>query len=217
MINTSMRRRTRMMVVSRSDHCSVNIGEGVIVTGNYPEVNTVNMWVNPSLSKRSKTYIKLSRFGDFNLNVTQLYFGRKGKSFCWHRPLLFSLTKHGYEWKGGPADKPAYLIIRVLFGFAFDSVLGSICETQHKYQQIVRRQNFTFINARAETSFLSVDGEGNFSWEGRRDMATGRDEHGCSQVAYLYLNLYLNLQSGHFKFESYFGFSGNPATLVTNV
>ena len=43
MINTSMRWRTRMMVKSRSDHCSVNIGEGVVVTGNYPEVNTVNM------------------------------------------------------------------------------------------------------------------------------------------------------------------------------
>ena len=107
----------------------------------------------------------------------------------------------------------------MLFGFAFDSVLGSICETQHKYQQIVRRQNFTFITARKETSFLSVDGEGNVSWEGRRDMATGRDEHGCSQVVYLYLYLYLylSLQPGHFKFESYFGFSGNPATLVTNV
>ena len=35
---------TRMMVMLRSDHCSVNIGEGVVVvTGNYPEVNSVNM------------------------------------------------------------------------------------------------------------------------------------------------------------------------------
>ena len=30
-------------VMLRSDHCSVNIGEGVVVTGNYPEVNAVNM------------------------------------------------------------------------------------------------------------------------------------------------------------------------------
>jgi len=65
---------------TRSDHCSVNIGEGVVVvTGNYPEVNTVNM---------------------------------------------------------------------------------------------------------KETSFLAVDGEGKVSWEARRDMATGRDEHGCSQVSF---------------------------------
>ena len=34
------------MSVVRSDHCSVNIGDGVVVTGNYPESNTVNMWVN---------------------------------------------------------------------------------------------------------------------------------------------------------------------------
>ena len=32
-----------MVLMLRSDHCSVNIGEGVVVTGNYPEVNTVNM------------------------------------------------------------------------------------------------------------------------------------------------------------------------------
>ena len=32
-----------MILMLRSDHCSVNIGEGVVVTGNYPEVNTVNM------------------------------------------------------------------------------------------------------------------------------------------------------------------------------
>ena len=31
------------MCVVRSDHCSVNIGDGVVVTGNYPESNTVNM------------------------------------------------------------------------------------------------------------------------------------------------------------------------------
>ena len=42
---TKMRWRMRMrtMLMLRSDHCSVNIGEGVIVTGNYPEVNSVNM------------------------------------------------------------------------------------------------------------------------------------------------------------------------------
>ena len=34
------------MYLVRSDHCSVNIGDGVVVTGNYPESNTVNMWVN---------------------------------------------------------------------------------------------------------------------------------------------------------------------------
>ena len=33
------------MSLVRSDHCSVNIGDGVVVTGNYPESNTVNMWV----------------------------------------------------------------------------------------------------------------------------------------------------------------------------
>ena len=38
------------------------------------------------------------------------------------------------------------------------------------------------LNVRKETSFLAVDGEGNISWEARRDMSTGRDEHGCSQV-----------------------------------
>ena len=31
------------MRVVRSDHCSVNIGDGVVVTGNYPESNSVNM------------------------------------------------------------------------------------------------------------------------------------------------------------------------------
>ena len=39
---------------------------------------------------------------------------------------------------------------------------------------------------------LTVDGEGNVSWEARRDMANGRDEHGCSQVG---SNLILNLES----------------------
>ena len=39
-----MRSRISMMAKFRSDHCSVNIGEGVVVvTGNYPEVNSVNM------------------------------------------------------------------------------------------------------------------------------------------------------------------------------
>ena len=33
----------KMKVIPRSDHCSVNIGDVVVVTGNYPEVNTVNM------------------------------------------------------------------------------------------------------------------------------------------------------------------------------
>ena len=33
----------KMKMIPRSDHCSVNIGDVVVVTGNYPEVNTVNM------------------------------------------------------------------------------------------------------------------------------------------------------------------------------
>ena len=36
-------------------------------------------------------------------------------------------------------DKPARLIIRLLFGFVSDSVFVSICQTQIKYQQILQR------------------------------------------------------------------------------
>ena len=43
-------------------------------------------------------------------------------------------------------------------------------------------QPFVIGALRKETSFLTVDEGGAISWEERQDMATGRDEHGCSQV-----------------------------------
>ena len=43
-------------------------------------------------------------------------------------------------------------------------------------------QPFLIGALRKETSFLTVDEGGAISWEERQDMATGRDEHGCSQV-----------------------------------
>ena len=46
---------------------------------------------------------------------------------------------------------------------------------------------------------MAVDGEGKVSWEARRDMATGRDEHGCSQVD---SKLIENLESD-FRFSGY--------------
>ena len=46
---------------------------------------------------------------------------------------------------------------------------------------------------------MAVDGEGKVSWEARRDMASGRDEHGCSQVD---SKLIENLES-EFRFSGY--------------
>ena len=43
------------------------------------------------------------------------------------------------EEEGG-VEKPPRLIIRLLFGFAYDSVF-SFSQTQQKYQQILRRQS----------------------------------------------------------------------------